>query len=239
VTIPDGPEWDATRELGEQLRAAGVQEKADMDGARRQRRRRRTAALGTTGLVILVAGGTTAVGTKVFEGDGGSVSVDQQGPPELKRVPADRRLAAAQAADPAESAPWGLRLYTGVGSKTCVVVGRVVRGRLGVLQSARFTELPANAPGACGDLTRSGDHVFATWRTYGAASGSRTILYGAADRTIQALSFGRDGNFASIPIARDGTFIVVLSGTDTLRGRELRVRSGNGVVVKPMAPTAH
>lgn len=235
--IPQGPEYEATRALGEQFRLLGKERKQAMEAERkRERKRRRWTVFGSTGLVILVAGGTGAVATKVFVGDGGTVAVDRSAPvAELKRAPGDRRLAAAAAPDPKEDARWGLRLYTSVGGETCVVAGRVVGGRLGLLQNGQFAELPADAPGACGDLTAGGEHVFGTWRTYGTVSGARTVLYGATDRTVTALAFGRPGKFTDIPIARDGTFIVVLPGVFALRGQQFRVSSGAGDTLKPLS----
>jgi hypothetical protein len=208
----------------------GEERAAEMAASRRRHRRVGTVgpAVGA-GLAFLVVGGGLAIGTKVFIADNGSVGAGPRPPERVQRAPGDRRLAEASAADPTEGGRWGLRLYTSAGGKTCVLAGRVVAGRLGLVQSGKFTELKGNAPGLCGDL--GGTHLVATGRSYAVTNGARTLFYGVADRTISEVAIGRAGRFESIPLAADGSFIVVKRGIQAFRGSALRVRGTSGTSV--------
>jgi hypothetical protein len=230
--IPSGPEYKATRALEESFRRMGEERAAEMATERRQARRSR--ALGPAvgaGLAFLIVGGGVAVGTKVFTADNGSVGAGGRPPTQVQRAPGDRRLAQAAVTDPAQpSARWGLRLYTSAQGETCVVAGRVVAGRLGVVQSGQFTELRADAPGVCGDLSPT--HLLATTRAYAAPNGARSLLYGVGDRTVTALAVGRAGRFTNVPIAPDGSFVLVRTGVQAFRGMQLRVRRTGGTSVR-------
>jgi hypothetical protein len=210
----------------------GEERAAEMAASRR--RHRRVGAVGPAvgaGLAFLVVGGGLAIGTKVFTADNGSVGAGPRPPERVQRAPGDRRLAQASVVDPTEtSAHWGLRLYTSAQGKTCVLAGRVVAGRLGIVQSGKFTELRANAPGQCVDLSPS--HLIATTRSYAARNGARSLFYGVGDRTVTALAVGRAGRFTNVPIAADGSFILVRPGVQAFRGMQLRVRRTGGTSVR-------
>jgi hypothetical protein len=220
------PEHQAARGLEESFRRLGEERSA---ARRRRKRPSPIARVLVTALAALLAVSAAAAGTKVFLNDGGSVAPESQPPGSLKRSPADRRLAQAKSADPVERAPWGLRLYTGAGGKTCVLAGRLVGGRIGVLQGTTFTELPWSAPGVCTDLNRV--HVLVGSRRYGGvvAAGGRSLLYGVADRTVSGLALSTSPAVRRpIPIAADGTFIVALQGSDRLRHAQLLIDGPGG-----------
>ncbi|HMJ36094.1 MAG TPA: hypothetical protein VK501_19475 [Baekduia sp.] len=224
------PEHDAARSLEESFRRLGAQRAAQ------QWRPRRSLPFGrvlAAALGVLLAVSAAAAGTKVLLRDGGTVGPESLPPGTLKPSPADRRVAQATSADPVERAPWGLRLYSSTGGRTCVLAGRLVGGRIGLLQGTRFTELPSSAPGMCSDLAR--DHVLATVRGYGLVGGGRTVLYGVADRTVSSLAFRmRPAVRRPIPIAADGTFIVVLEGHNSMRHARLVVHSTRGTSEQPL-----
>jgi hypothetical protein len=220
------PENEAARSLEQSFRRLG--ELRARDG----RRKRGPAPVGRGMLIavaVLLALSAVAAGTKVFVADGGSVSPEHR-LRDLRRSPADRHLAQASRPDPVERGRWGLRLYTNTTGDACVVVGRVIAGRLGLVQNGRFSELPATAPGVCTDLRHL--HVLATVRWIGATSGGRTLLYGIADRTIRGLSVVANGASSPIPIAADGSFIMVLKGSNALRRAQLRVVGNDGTSVR-------
>jgi hypothetical protein len=228
--IPSGPEYKATRALEQSFRQLGKDRAVEMRTERRRHHRRLALRAVATGVGVLVVGGGVAVGTKVFVQDDGSVGAGQRPPERVQRVPADRRLAEATAADPVERAPWGVRVYQSVQGTTCVVAGRVVGGRLGVLQSGRFKELASDAPGSCANLIE--DHLVATVRNYGAVSGgARTVLFGVGDRTVQHVVIDRGGRSTDVPIAADGTFVLAFEGDHVLRSANLRVTSTAGTTV--------
>jgi hypothetical protein len=183
------------------------------------------ALLVATALLLLISAG--AAGTRVFVSDGGSVGSEPRPPSALERSPGDRRLAQARSADPVEGLPWGVRLYTSAAGQSCVVLGRLAKGHLGIVQGGRFSDLPSDAPGVCNDLERL--HVLATIRSYGNVTGGRTVLYGVVDRTIRSLTMVTSTAEARlIPIAADGTFITVLIGVNRLRHARLRVQGLRG-----------
>jgi hypothetical protein len=221
------PENEAARSLEESFRRLG--EMRAQDG-RRKRGRTPVARGLLIAVAVLLALSAVAAGTKVFVADGGPVSPEHRLRKDLKRAPADRHLAQASRPDPVERGRWGLRLYTNPAGDACVVVGRVIEGRVGLVQNGRFAELPATAPGVCRDLGRM--HVLATVRWIGAVSGGRTLLYGIADRTIRGLSVVVNGTSRPVPIAADGSFIMVLKGSNQLRRAKLRVVGNHGTSVR-------
>jgi hypothetical protein len=221
------PDEPAARAFGEQLHKLGLER------ARAQRRTRRRRLGLSAGVILLLAGGTPVVATKVSVTDKGSLEGEPRPQQHFKRKAGDRRLAQASSADPVERQPWGLRLYTSTQGDTCALVGRVVGERLGRLDGASFEELPANTEGACADFGKI--HILATYRRYG-ASGGRTVVYGVADRTIRGLVLARAGRATRVPIARDGSFVLALRGVDAATGAELRIEGAGGTVRQPLGP---
>lgn len=219
-------EHEAARRLEESFRRLGeerARERRSAPGTRATR-----GLVGALGLVAVVA--AAATGSKVFLADGGAIDPAPGGIPHgLSHSPADRRLAEAKAGDPREPIRWGMRLYTSASGDACVVLGRLVDGRLGLVQSGRFKRLPAGATGVCSDLTKM--HVLVTLRRYGdvVIPGGRTVLYGVTDRTIRSLTIrSLPARRQPVPIAADGTFIAVLDGPNKLRNAQLIIDGVSG-----------
>jgi hypothetical protein len=231
------PEHEAARALEESFRRLGEERAAQARRERRPRRGRRAWPVGRSVAVAaagLLAASAVAAGTKVFVADEGPLKGDSSPGAAVERAPGDRRLALAMARDPAEREPWGLRVYTSKQGRSCLVLGRVVDGRLGRLQSGRFAELPSDAAGSCGDLTR--DHVLIVAQAYPLMAGGRTVLFGLADRTIQRLDLlAADGSARRVPIAADGTYAVALPGADALQRMRLRIAGSRGVTTRRLS----
>ncbi|MDX6726485.1 MAG: hypothetical protein QOK49_1290 [Baekduia sp.] len=231
------PEHEAARSLEESFRRLGEERAAEGRRERRARRGPRGWPVGRSVAVAavgLLAASAVAAGTKVFVADEGPLKGDSRPGAAVQRAPGDRRLALAVARDPAEREPWGLRVYTSKQGRSCLLVGRIVGGRLGRLQSGRFAELPSDAAGSCGDLTR--DHVMIVAQSYPLMAGGRTVLFGLADRTIQRLDLlAADGTPRRVPIAADGTYALALSGADALRGMRLRIAGTRGVTTRRLS----
>jgi hypothetical protein len=189
-------------------------------------------------LVSALAVGGVATGTKVFLGDGGMLRPDTPGvkdPRGRHNVgPSDRQLALASSRDPRGQQAWGLRVYKSAGGKTCILLGRVVGGRLGVVREGQFKELPSGTAGMCGAVRLV--HVIAAARTYSpATANSRTVLYGVVDRTVTRLHvLSVSGKATPVRIAPDGTFILVRAGSRPFHLAQLVIDGSAGRSVQSL-----
>lgn len=222
------PEHTAARALESSLRTLGEQRAQ----ARRPRRRafRYAPRVAVTALTALMLVAVAATGTKVFLGDGGTVEPD---PAKLAGgldpAPSHRRLAAAWAADPVTDQRWGLRLFENANGDTCLTLGRVVGGRLGVVRQGQFKELPARATGMCAPLEER--HVVMAVRDFtdSVVAGSRSVLYGIVDRTVTGLELrAASGSSSPVAVKADGTFVVVRPGWKAFRQTQLAIESSTG-----------
>ena len=222
------PEHTAARALESSLRTLGQQR------ARARRPRRRALRLAprvvTIALTALMLVAVAATGTKLFLGDGGTVEPD---PAKLAggldAAPSHRRLAAASAADPVADQPWGLRLFKNANGDTCLTLGRVVGGRLGIVRRGQFKELPARATGMCAPLEDR--HVVMAVRDFtdSVVAGGRSVLYGIVDRTVTGLELrAANGSWSPVAIKADGTFVAVRPGWKAFRQTQLVVAGPAG-----------
>ncbi len=225
-------EHTAARALESSFRALGEQRRREREQAHRERRRisrglPRVAFVALTALLLVAV---AATGTKVFLGDGEAVISDPAGlKGHLDPTPSYRRLALASAADPDEHQPWGLRLFESANGDTCLALGRVVDGRLGVVRNGQFQELPARSGGMCAPLEER--HIVMAVRDYpnSAIAGSRGVLFGIVDRTVTRLGLrAADGRWSPVPVRADGTFMVVRPGWKAFRRTQLAVAGPTG-----------
>lgn len=238
--IPDDAAHRATRELYEELKAAGVRQQR----GRRERRRPILVFARRVGPVVaaaVLASSVVAVATRDHAGEGGALHADP-GPPS-RETTQGRQLALALSPDPVDPAdhgfPWGLRLRH-VGSELCAVAGRVdSNGRIGLLQSGRFLPYADDVNGSsCSDV--DAHHALVVVRTYGSGSGTRrTLLFGAVDRTVTSLRLQRpSGPSRPVSIADDGSFILALNGDNALHDATLIVAGGATTTQRPLGPDA-
>jgi hypothetical protein len=234
------PEHPAAKSLEHSFRALG-EERARERG--QSRRRRRPAGAGRVALaaatsVLVVAGAAT--GTKVFLGDGGTVDPDTQGLQgvggRIEPAPDDRQLAQATTTEPAGGQPWGVGTYKSAQGDTCLVLGRVVGGRLGVIREGRFRQLTTRTGGLCAKL--GADHAVFSVRDYyhpSTPSASRGVLYGIVDRTVQRVHLrSPQGRTTEVAVAADATFVVVRRGTDPFHLTQLVFDGSAGRQVRPL-----
>jgi hypothetical protein len=230
------PEHTAARALEDSFRRLGEER---VRSRRRQRPRlglSRPVLAAATSLLV-VAGAAT--GTKLFLGDGGALRPDAAGlddPAGGRRslAPSFLQLARARAADPAGAQPWGLRTYQSAGGETCVIVGRVVGRRLGVVRQGQFKELATSTGGLCGPL----DSVHAVVSTRVPAPSERsgeTALYGIVDRTVTSMRVvDAAGKATPVRIAADGTFLLVRDDADPFRRARMVMDGSTGRRVFPL-----
>jgi hypothetical protein len=220
--IPD--DHLAARDLQRQLQDAAVRLHP------KARRRRRMLGRGTAlGLIAVAVGVGGATAGKVLTDDGNPVKGDRGQPGDLIRVPDDARLSSARVPDPAGGLVWGARTYVNQEGATCVVVGRVRGGELGVLKKGAFHALPSSAPGVCGDP--DGREPMVAVRTYDAGP-ARTLLFGAVSRRVSSATFTANGRATAIPIADDGVYLAIFEGHPNLHGAKLSFTTADGAVVR-------
>jgi hypothetical protein len=188
--------------------------------------------------LLVVAG--VATGTKAFLGDGGALRPDAPG---LKDPTGHRdlgpsflQLAQAKAADPGGAQPWGLRTYQSAGDETCVIVGRIVGRRLGVIRQGQFKELAKSAGGLCGPLDAV--HVVASLRFPARSEpSSATVVFGIVDRTVTSVRIREAaGTETRVHIAPDGTFLVVRAAAAAFHLSRLVIDGSTGRRVQTLAP---
>jgi hypothetical protein len=217
-------EHTAARALETSFRALG-QERARAPRRSRRRGLRRIPRIAVVALTALLLVTVAATGTKVFLGDGGSLDSDATGlKGHLDPAPSYRQLALASTADPVEHQPWGLRLFKSANGDTCLALGRVVDGRLGVVRQGQFQELPTRAAGMCAPLEAR--HIAMATRTYPSSivAGGRVVLFGIVDRTIRRLELrSATGRTSPLSVKADGTFVVVRRGRSAFRRAQLVV----------------
>jgi hypothetical protein len=228
------PEHPAAKSLEHAFRALG-EERAR---GRQRHRSGRLARLGIATLAPILAVAAVATGTKVFTGDGGTLDPDRSGTKDPAGrhdlSPNDRELAIASAADPSGGPRWGLRTYTSSNGRTCVTVGQVQQGRLGIVRAGQFKETPEGASALCG--LKQKDHIVVGRRR---DPDGRNILYGVVDRTVHRLHLLRSatGRTAEVGIADDGSFIVVREGRKAFFHELLVVDGSAGRKTLPLDPT--
>jgi hypothetical protein len=226
------PEHTAAKALEHAFRALG-EERARARGAAPRRRAARIAGAAAVS-VLAVAGAAT--GTRVFTGDGGEIRSDSPGAGDrVEPEPGYRQLAQASAADPVQEQRWGLRTFRSARGETCIVDGRVVGGRLGVVRGGQFKEFSARTPATgCGPLER--DHVVVGTDNYvdRDIKGGRTLLFGVVDRTITAVTVRLGDDATPVGVAADGSFIAVHRGVDAFRGAQLVFEGPGGHRTQPL-----
>jgi hypothetical protein len=125
----------------------------------------------------------------------------------------------AQAADPAKGPPWAIRVYEAIGGQSCSDFGRVVGGRIGLVDGAgAFHERrPADAGGNCGDpdaaigLLLAADY-YPDDPTTDAVEAPRTVVHGIAGRLVDRVRVGWPDGAAVAPLSPRRGFISVYGG---------------------------
>jgi hypothetical protein len=207
--IPE--EHKAARELYDAFVTLGRERAQLQDGSKRPRRRRSGRRLVLI-LTIAILAPAAAAGAYVLLGSPALVPDEPQLPPDVRRAPADRALAAARAADPAGGLPWAMRLYPSADGGRCALIGELKGGALGVFRQGRFHTFAPDAPGACAP---SGQRRLIAAQGSGIAPNHRSVLFGFVDRSVTSIRIVDGGRETPVPIAPDGSYIVVTARTFT------------------------
>ena len=209
-------ERPAARDLQRQFAALGSvhgqlnELERDLRTGRRRRRLGMRGLVAAGSLMTLVAAAAGA--DKVLVGPSAPVP-DETEHRFDRAAPRDTRLAEVTAPDPRGGPAWGVRVYVDTAGNPCLVLGRVLDGRLGIVDNEQFRPLP---PDATGSFTDRSGHLAVLNRRYGAALGPTQVLYGYADRTIEGLTLLLIDKSIPIKIGNDGVYIVAFAGTNPL-----------------------
>ncbi|CAA9515160.1 MAG: hypothetical protein AVDCRST_MAG85-2565 [uncultured Solirubrobacteraceae bacterium] len=114
----------------------------------------------------------------------------------------------ASAEDPrGEGPPWSVVVYRSKDGRTCAAAGRKVNGRVGALNSGRFTEYPIHEGGTCVDLTAvpAGAQVRA-----GTGPEDRIIVHGVAGPKVRTIEVSSRSGAAVVDIGPRGGFVTAL-----------------------------
>lgn len=250
--FPDLPVLDA---LAAQIDAAAARDaRRRAPWWRLERRRRRWIGLVALALLPVVAAAAYAavrgiidVGTPVPRYPGRAANG-----PLSKLVPGSARLVAVRAPDPAGGLPWGMRVFAARSGVTCVQIGRVFEGRVGVIGADRkFHALPAQPALAqkCGRSNAAG-HLFydgfagpptASADPSGKGGDPRNVVWGFGGPLARRVTVTVAGRRLTqrVRAADDGAYLFVLAGkpagavSETTYADGRRCTFGPGVRVDP------
>lgn len=214
----------AARELYDAFVQLGRERAEESPAARRPRRRNRRRALLVLVLAVLVPAAAAGAAHLLLDG-GSAVPHEPKLPPDVRRAPADRALAAATATDPDRALPWGLRLYASAAGGRCALVGRVRTGALGVVRDGRFRAFTPDAPGMC---AQPGQRTLVATQASGTGPARRSVLFGFVDRSVTEVRIVDGNRSKTVTIAPDGSYIFVsaapFSGTLVLASKDGETR---------------
>lgn len=247
--------------LGEQLAAAAAAIEAPTHPARRWWRRRGLLGIMLAGLLPAAVAAAAVTGAFSPGAPVPRSSAQPAGAPVSRLEPGSSRVISLRAADPDGGPSWGIRVFRAHTGVTCVQVGRVVGGRVGVLGIAgafgddhRFHALPAQAAlalhcgrsepsaplelqGFAGPLSASADPRLAGPRDVPVGD-RRQVVWGFAGpraTSVQITVRGRTMRRAVRSI-EDGAYLFVLRGTRTADRRTTTYRDGQRCTIAPQVP---
>lgn len=202
----------ALEEFGQRLReATGARIEEEQRQAAMARRRQRAGRLRrlavAMGAVVLTGGAAAGAGL-VLEQDGSSLPSEPGAGGDLSPGAAAGVVASTATPDPTGGSPWALRVFTNPEGEECVAVGRLRRGQLGQVENPVFRPLPDDAPGICGDVSRSGVVATVEQRTQPAP---RTAIYGLSAGN-GPVRISLDGTPYRVDARALGAFLLVVNG---------------------------
>jgi hypothetical protein len=201
---------DALEDLAVHFREVAARDAAP----RRRRYRRRNLLLAVSAALAL--SGTAIAATELLSvgdpvpSDPAAFSADQ------RPLASTERLSGVQVDDPAGGLPWGVRLARNSAGDPCVTIGRVYRGRIGVLDGGTFRALPRYGAQKCTHFTADRPLALsaATLRSDGQW---RTVVNGVASDRIASIDVSVNGaKPVDLVPDKDGAFLLVAEGQPSL-----------------------
>ena len=221
-------------DLRDQLREAAARDiaiEAQVEarvGDRVRRGRRRQWLLVALGALVTFGG--VAAAERAIDRTGPDLGADTL-PGDITPASDEGIVTDSAVADPSGGPPWALRVFTNAAGLDCVVLGRLMDGRLGTYdQSRTFRALPRHIGGVCEPVAARGLLVAVQRR---GIAPQRTIIFGMTrDRQPVRVTVG--GKTRTVAPGGLGTFIDVRGELDrhgavvstTVGGRSVRRQLG-------------
>lgn len=203
-TSDDFPTLDA---LERELTDAAHRQHEQASTPRRKRRKRwRIGVLAGVG-ALAVAGGATATNLISL----GSPDDDPSKIPASLRPaePLTGRPITLTAPDADASGKWGAVAYTNRAGAPCVLAGWVRGSSLGVVEDGRFRPYTSLRSGLCGS---DGPDSVSLSTLNVTEPKSRTLVFGRAAETIDAVELNDGAKTHRVPTGSDGAYLAVLDG---------------------------
>lgn len=181
---------------------------------------------------LAIAGSAAAGALLVSEGEPIKPAPIADFSAEQQPLPQTARVGGVQTSDPAGGPPWALMTYRNAGGQTCLIPGRLVNGKVGVLASGVFHELPLRGPGQCVTL-RDGQPLSMTL-TRSRDLGDATVVYGIAGRRVAHITFTTPGGPVTVVPDPDGLYLAVFSDDGPTR-RIVTLTDGSTLDLTPPA----
>lgn len=177
-------------------------------------------------LGALVTFGGVAVAERTIDRVGPDLPADTL-PRDMTPASDQGIVTSSAVADTGGGPPWALRVFTNAAGLDCVVLGRLMDGRLGTYDQTRtFRALPSRVGGVCDRLARTGLLVAVQRR---GVAPQRTIVFGLArDRQPVRITVG--GQTRTVAPGGLGTFIDVRDELVDLDGAVVSTTAGGRTV---------
>jgi len=202
----------AMRQLGDELREAGLRERTSSPPRRRSVPRW---VLGA-GIAALLAGGAATAATLLSTGDPESEPVGKA----ARYRPDSAVPTIVVTANDSAHRRWGVAVYRARSGLDCAVAGQVEGSRLGVVRSGRFHPYAAQVSGPCADLGRHPTVYDARYF----AEQDRTLVYGRVRLPARTALLTVGGEHHLAKVGHGGAFLFLFEGRIRLTGVALTSR---------------
>jgi hypothetical protein len=128
-------------------------------------------------------------------------------------LPSDSVETGTPVPDPRGGHPWAVRIFDGDSASRCIVVGRTNGAAFGPVDtSGDIVDTGAVASGSCADPADEPVQLGLARFTDTAGVGSRSVLFGLADPSVQRVEITEAGRQRFVALDASRTFVVVGEG---------------------------